>query len=590
MAGKSTPFSGPDIACQKFRMLIKGGDKTGHCCVDSVWKSGFPKTRGICACGTNQGGYMNHINKFTIIAVSFLFLCGAVPAFAGGVAPDQELSDLKAQMRVMMERIKQLEAQRGQDNSAQVEALQKKVDDLEAYKKEASQSKAYWKNGFRIEYKPNDSEYEYKMRIRAGIQFRYTYVNTDNDVPVNRENYSSLIGRRLRLFVDGTAPTKDWKYFMHIQLEPKGKVNTHDAFIQWQKYKYARVQFGRMKIPYNMEYWQSGFAQNGADRTIFTGDSEADKDVFGNKVYDIPGSNARLRVGGHLDKNNGFPTGGMLLYRSQGINLNGYVDMLGMKQFLAYWAGIYNGRDTQGATNGNADMLYVGRVGINFLSGSDPKGPLGPKGLNNYFMQGDYGYNTKPLASFVMASFYNRATSQKYYDRTGTAQSYEHDTDNYGFNGCFLFRYMGFSADLEAAWEEFIQAPGKSDYEQTWDRWGARANLGYFIVPRKWELTFKFAHMNRLDDANAINSVQSGLGLVELDDGYAIEKDMQQYRAGINWYLHGFNQYISAEVGLFHRNFDRISATEAAIVGVTPSDAKDSQDDIRFRIQYQHFF
>ncbi len=543
---------------------------------------------------------MKDIKRIIIFATCFLFVCGIVPVFAGGIAPDQELADLKAQMRAMMERIKELEAQKQpapQTSSAEVQELQKKVSDLEAYKKQASQTKAYWKNGFRLEYKPNNSDYEYKMRIRAGIQFRYTYVSTDNDIPSNREDYSSLIARRLRLFVDGTAPTKDWKYFMHIQLEPNGGVNTHDAFIQWQKYKFARVQFGRMKIPYSIEYWQSGFMQNGADRTIFTGDSEADKDAFGTKTYDIPGDNARLRVGNHLDKNNGFPTGGMLLYRSQGINVNGNVDMFGLKQFLSYWVGIYNGRDTRGFTNGNADMLYVGRLGINFMSGSDPKGPLGPKGLKNYFMQGDYGYNTKPLASFVMASFYDRDTVQKIYDPVGASSnygstvSYEHDTDNYGFDGCFLFRYMGFSADVEAGWEEFIQAPGKS-IEQTWDRWGARVNLGYFIVPRKWEVTFKFAHMNRLDNANLENSLASGLGLVELDDGYAIEKDMQQYRAGINWYLHGFNQYISAEVGLFHRNFDQISATEVANLGFTGaiSDADKSQDDFRFRIQYQHFF
>ena len=546
---------------------------------------------------------MNHINRTILIAVCLLFFCGTVPVFAGGVAPDQELADLKAQMAVMMQRIKQLEAQQGETNSAEVQELQKKVQDLEAYKKEASQTKAYWKNGFRIEYKPNDSENEYKMRIRAGLQFRYTYVATDNDVPSNRENYSSLIARRLRLFVDGTAPNKDWKYFLHIQLEPQGKVNTHDAFIQWQKYKYARVQFGRMKIPYSMEYWQSGFGQNGADRTIFTGDSEADKDQFGQRTYDIPGDNARLRVGNLLDKNNGFPTGGMLLYRSQGINLNGVVDMFGMKQFLAYWAGIYNGRDTRGLTNGSADMLYVGRLGINFLSGSDPKGPLGPKGLKNYFMQGDYGYNTKPLASFVTAAFQSRSKAPSYYNHTfiskdnkfntGKKTAGEHDTNNYGFNGCFLFRYMGFSADLEAGWEEFKQKSAGSVEKAYWDRWGARANLGYFIVPRKWEVTFKFAHMNRLDDADAIKSLESGLGLVELDDGYAVEKDMQQYRAGVNWYLHGFNQYISAEVGLFHRNFSRISSAEGDFIGLTPgelSDADDSQDDIRFRIQYQHFF
>ncbi len=544
---------------------------------------------------------MKHFSRIAILASCIFFICCAAPVMAGGVAPDQELADLKAQMKVMMERIRQLESQQHQQpaSTAEVQDLQKKVEELEAYKKEASQMKAYWKNGFRLEYTPNDSEYQYKMRIRAGLQFRYTYVQTDNDIPSNVENYSSLIARRLRLFVDGTAPTPDWKYYLHIQLEPQGKVNTHDAFIQWQKYKFARVQIGRMKIPYSMEYWQSGFMQNGADRTIFTGDSESDYDQFGNREYDIPGDNARLRVGNHLVKATGFPTGGMLLYRSQGINVNGYVDMLGMKQFLAYWAGIYNGRDTRGLTNGSADMLYVGRLGINFLSGSDPKGPMGPKGFRNYFMQGDYGYNTKPLAAFVMAGFQSKARMDTYYDtnlsgsfNTGSTQSGEYDTNNYGFDGCFLFRFMGFSADLEAGWEEFKRLKSSDVDKAYWDRWGGRVNLGYFLVPRKWEVTFKFAHLNRLDNADLRNSLESGLGLVELDDGYAIEKDMQQYRLGVNWYLHGFNQYISAEVGLFHRNFDKISASEAAALGFTGaiSDAKDSQDDIRFRIQYQHWF
>ncbi len=542
---------------------------------------------------------MDHIKKITIIAACFLFICGAVPVFAGGVAPDQELADLKAQMKVMMERIRQLEAQQ-QASPAEVEELQKKVQDLEAYKKKASQTRAYWKQGFRLEYKPNDSDNEYTMRIRAGLQFRYTYVETDNDIPNNVENYSSVIARRLRLFFDGTAPNKDWKYYMHIQLEPKSKVNVHDAFIQWQKYKFARVQFGRMKIPYSMEYWQSGFMQNGADRTIFTGDSEADKDIFGHKTYDIPGDNKRLRVGGHVDKINGFSDGGMLLYRSQGLNVNGYVDMLGMKQFLTYWVGAFNGRDTQGATNYSSDMLYSARVGFNFLSGSDPKGPMGPKGFRNYFMQGDYGYNTKPLAAFVMATFYDRSKTLAVYNpngassRYGSITNFEHDSDNYGFNGSLLFRWLGFSADLEAGWEEFEQMPGKdsSPYHNTWDRWGGRVNLGYFLVPRKWEVTFKFAHLNRLDNANLENTLASGLGLVKLDDGYAVEKDMQQYRAGVNWYLHGFNQYICAEVGLFHRSFDAITPAEASALGYTGtlSDAKDSQDDYRFRIQYQHWF
>ncbi len=542
-----------------------------------------------------------------LLLLSFVFLFTAsAAAFAGGVPPNQELSDLKAQVRALTKRIKQLEAQQRTAPCPDTAALQQKVQELEKWKKDRSNFKVFWKNGFRIKYHNPKNNNEYLMRLRAGIQMRYTYVSVDDDVYGATENFSSFTMRRLRLFVDGYAPNKDWKYFMHIQLEPQGKVHTHDAFIVWRKYKYARIQFGRMKIPYSIEYWQSGFGQNGADRTIFTGDSEMDKDKFGNRTYDIPGYNARLRVGSHLDKTTEFPTGGMLLYRSQGFNINGDLDLFNQKQFLVYWAGIYNGRDTQATANFDDQMLYVGRIGINFLPGSDPKGPMGPKAFKHYFAQGDYGYNTTPLAALIFGVFDWKNKVKNVYDphqfdpkgKNGVLAKkvgFAHDINNYGGDVALLFRYLGFSADLEAGWEEFQQAPDKNNqYSYNWDRWGARANLGYFLVPKKWEVTVKYAYMKRLDQNNLENSLASGLGLVRMSDdgGYAVEKDMHQVRAGINYYLHGFNQYISAEVGLFHRNFYEISQDEADALGFTGKLAKDpkDQDDVRFRIQYQHFF
>jgi hypothetical protein len=555
--------------------------------------------------GTRQkkGGNMQDssrgLRSFLLFSALFAFLLLPAFAFGGGAAPDTELDALKAQVRALMQRIQVLESQQGQAApTADTAELEKKVAELEKWKADRSKMSVQWKNGFRIRYQDPEKNRDYLMRLRAGIQMRYTYVWTDDDIPSNEENYSSFIMRRLRLFVDGYAPNKDWKYFMHIQLEPQGKVHTHDAFIVWRKYKYARVQFGRMKIPFGMEYWQSGFRQNGCDRTIFTGDSEVDYDKFGNRTYDIPGSNERLRVGSHR-RTNGFATGGMLLYRSQGINLNGDLDLFGQKQFLNYVIGVYNGRDTQGMTSGDSDMLYVARLGINFLPGSDPRGPLGPKGFNSYFNQGDYGYNTTPLAALILGGFTYRDRVTKLY-RPGTVpskptrpqsdfSSVTHDVENYGFDVALLFRYMGFSADIEGAWEEFIQDPS-GEYEDTWDRWGMRVNLGYFIVPKKWEVTAKFAMLERLEDNNAFNSIHSGLGLVETDDGYAVEDKLYQYRLGINYYLHGFNQYISAEVGWFQRTFEEISSADAAALGVDRDSSPNDQNDIRVRIQYQHFF
>ena len=520
---------------------------------------------------------------------------------------------------------------RATDSEDEVETLQKQIEDLqdqteelrtqvEQLKKERAEDetdqhlRAYWKNGFRIEYEEPESGREYKFRFRAGIQLRYTYVSTDDDVGYNGsttgtdvdhgENYSSFNMRRLRFFVDGTAPNADWKYFIHVQLEPSGGVNTHDGYIQWQRWQEFRIQFGRMKIPtFGMEFWQSGFKQNGTDRTIFTGDSEFDKDLFGERTYDFPGSNARLRVGDQR-QDNGFSTGGFTLYRSQGVDLNGYLDLLERKQLLAYWLGVYNGRDTKGFNNADDEMLYTLRLGVNFLPGSDPKGPMGPEGFDNYFMQGDYGYNTEPLAAFITSTFWDHDKTRTRYTISADATkgfmgetSTVHDIENYGFSTTLLFRYLGFSADLEYAWEEFVQSPDKGDTggfdEETWNRWGVRANLGYFFVPQKWEATFKFAYVERLDNTRVEDSIESGLGLVKLDDGFAVEKSLKQYVFGLNYYFHGFNQYITADVALLCRDFDEVRAGEANGLGLDPlafSRDADTQNDVRFRLMFQHLF
>jgi len=507
---------------------------------------------------------------------------------------DAEIEALKAQVQMLLKRIEELEKKQAQTEKA-------------VEKKAPVNWRAYWKNGFRIEYKDPEKNREYKFRFRTGIQLRYTYLSRDEDIANSNENYSSFTMRRLRFFVDGTAPNKYWKYFVHVQLEPKSKVNVHDAIVQWQKYKEFRVMIGRIKIPaMSMEYWQSGFKQNGTDRTIFTDDSEVywpydggpRKPSTSEKSFSGIGT-PTLKVGGHLLAN-GFPVGGMLLYRSQGIQANGYLDLFNKKQFLVYWVGLYNGRDTQGNRNTRSDdMLYCFRVGINWLPGSDPRGPMGPGTFNNYFMQGDYGYNTTPALATIFSGFYTKDRWKYVYDptkfdgkpKTNIMVKDPHDSENYGFDFAIIFRYLGFSADLEAAWEEFQQDPN-GPREETWDRYGFRVNLGYFLVPRKWEITAKYAYLERLDDNNLYNSLASGLGLVKLDNGkFGIEDYMQEFRVGVNYYWHGFNQYITADVAVLYRNIDDVSTSEAAKLGLDPNMFDDeTQTDWRFRIMYQHWF
>ncbi|OCC15480.1 hypothetical protein DBT_1227 [Dissulfuribacter thermophilus] len=370
---------------------------------------------------------------FMLLVIITLFFAPVLPL--ARASQQDEIDALKAQVRQLMQRIEQLEKKEAS--------------------KPSSNAKAYWKNGFRIDYKDARTGNEYKFRFRTGIQFRYTYMDRDEDINGAEENYSSFNMRRLRFFVDGTAPNRDWKYYVHVQLEPKSRVNVHDAFVIWKKHKEFMVQFGRMKIPgLGIEYWQSGFKQNGTSRTIFTDDSEG--------YWPFDGGTPTLRVGGHI-LSNGFPIGGMLNYRSQGILLNGYLDFMAKKQFLCYWLGYFNGRDTQGNRDINsADKLYSARIGINWLPGSDPRGPMGSKTFNNYFMQGDYGFNKVPALATVFSTFWAKDRVNKFFDLNGNENSARHDTENYGFDITVLFRYLGFSSDIEWAWEEFIQAPDKA--------------------------------------------------------------------------------------------------------------------------------
>jgi len=518
---------------------------------------------------------------------------------------NDEIKILKKQIEVFQKRLKYLEKKQKKSDDIikrleMIEQSQAKID-------KEPRMKTYWENGFRLEYNDPSNNRDYRFRIRTGLQFRYTYVDTDDDILYNgsptgknvdhTENYSSFNMRRLRFYVDGTAPNKNWKYYVHVQLEPQSSVNVHDAYIQWQKFKEFRVQFGRMKIPaFGLEYWQSGFGQNGTDRTIFSGDSENDKDLFGNRTYDFPGSNSRLRVGNQRLKN-GFPAGGLLLYRSQGFNINGCLDMFEQKDFLTYWAGVYNGRDTRGYSNTDDEMLYTMRIGINFLPGSDPKGPMGSKAFNNYTAQGDYHYNTTPLAAFITSGFWDNDKTRVSYsiiddpDKGFMSEDRDtHDIENYGFSGTFLFRYSGFSTDLEYAWEEFVQ---EASDRETWQRWGTRLNIGYFIVPQKWELVSKIAYVKRINDNDLENSINSGLGLVKLKDGFTVEDNLQQYVLGINHYLDGFNRYITADVCWYHRGFDKISAQEASALGINPvyfDSSPDDQNETRLRIMYQFLF
>jgi hypothetical protein len=335
-----------------------------------------------------------------------------------------------------------------------------------------------WNNGLRIQDLSDDLLYY--LRLRLGFQFRYTYLHFDDQVLSNDEDWNNFMFRRLRLFFDGNFPNRDWKYFLQLQLETANGINALDAWLQWQRFPWARIQLGRMKIPYGLEFWQSGFALNGVERTIFSAETDVDgkaKDVFGNSIGQFwPGSNATFPNGGQILEGTLFPVGGMTLYRSQGVDINGEIEVPGFRHGsrLDYWLGLYNGRDTRGFTNPTEQLLYSFRLAYE---------PCGPSNLT---VQGDWAFSEEPITAFLVSFYSYTDTAWMRYDflEDGLVATTEYDIWDLGYDLAAILRYRGFSLDLEFAWERFHAQGNTWETEGTYDRLGGRVNTGYFFLPR----------------------------------------------------------------------------------------------------------
>jgi hypothetical protein len=432
-----------------------------------------------------------------------------------------------------------------------------------------------WQNGFRIVDKQDEDLYY--LRLRFGLQFRYTYGVFDDCILSNADHdWSNFFIRRARFLADGNAPSENWYYFFQVQLEPAMGVNLLDGFVRWQRYDFLRFWLGRGKIPYGLAFWQSGFALNGVERTIFTGETDLEgkaDDIFGEDIDRFwPGGNARFPVSGHVLEGTLFPVGGFTLYRSQGVYVSGDVPVPGFRgvPLFQYWAGVFNGRDTFSFSNPTDDMLYSVRLGY------------APFGETSLYVQGDIPTSQRLKAALLFSTYYYKDRASIRYD--SAAQEYvlaDYDIQDYGFNLAALIRYRGFSADLEYGFENFDQMGDTPDNSGDYDRMGGRVNLGYFFVPERLEAVFKWAYVERIHANNEEASLRTGLGLVETCNGTAAEKNLQQYTFGLNFYLYGNNQKIAADYSLLIRGLEAVDPSSPYL--------KDQQDH-RVRLMFQMLF
>jgi len=502
---------------------------------------------------------MKKLSVFLAVII-FAMTTWVLPAKA---ADQGEIEQLKKQMERQTEELDILKKKIGELEKKQAEP---QTMTGEAGKKVAEADKkgilAGYDKGFFI--KTQDENFLLKTNIF--LQFRYTYLPFDRTVNANDEDWSNFFVRRARVVFSGNAPNKDWTYFFHIQLEPTGAVNLHDGYVTWKKYPYAQVQFGRSKLPYGLHFWQSAIYLNGVERSIFSGETDPDGKEDTKKW---PGGNANFQVSNE-DSVTKFPLGGLHLFRSQGVQLQGDINLFDQDGFLQYWAGVYNGRNSKGLPNHDSSHLWVGRISIN------------PFGKYNLIQQGDIDYSKTPKVCFLFSGFHDTdRLSQVRSSTDGKAQAVNsYDYKGSGYDLAALFRYRGFSADAEYGYERF-----KQDREggNTWNRFGYRFDAGYFVIQKKFEVVARYAYVERLKGNTLEKSNASGLGLVSVNGGTnnAIEDNLKEYTVGLNYYLYGHNLKIFVDYSYLVREFIPVPGSTVSV---------DDQNDNRYRAMIQFYF
>lgn len=395
--------------------------------------------------------------------------------------------------------------------------------------------KIEYANGFKLT--TNDDRFA--LRLYAALQARLSVTDFDERVVGNEEDVANFFLRRARLWWDGHAFSPKFSYYFHVQLEPSSSVNLHDAWVQYAFSDILKLGAGRNKIPYGAEFLASGFALNFIDRSIMYGET----DISSGSASTWPGGGTAPLVLAGEHVHTGFPTGGLSLFRSQGMLLSGQKG-LGGKLVTSWEVGLWNGRNSRGLSNSDARLLSSARLAFF---------PLGHFDLTT---QGDLEGEFR-LRVAALASWY-RDGGRRVRDAAGQ-QVQPYDVRDQGVNLALLARGAGASADLEWGVETYDMRraePGQWRFE----REGWRASLGCFVVPRRVEVVVRGARLERLRHPGREAALRSGLGLVRIEhDGVAVtavEESVSEATVGLNLYFgHGHQHKLFVDASSLRRSF-----------------------------------
>lgn len=395
--------------------------------------------------------------------------------------------------------------------------------------------KIKYANGFKLE----SGDGAFSLRLYAALQARFTITDFDQRVAGNDEDVANFFLRRARLWWDGHAFSPKFTYYFHLQLEPTAAVNLHDAWVQYAFSDAFKLGVGRNKIPYGAEFLASGFALNFIDRSVMYGET----DIPSGSASTWPGGGTAPLVLAGEHPYTGFPTGGLSLFRSQGVLLSGTRGLGG--DVRATWeVGLWNGRNSRGMSNADTRLLTSARV------------TLFPLGSFDTTVQGDPEGIAAPRVAVMLSAYQDGSRHTR--DATGQDVG-AYEARDRGTNVAALGRLRGASLDVEWGSERYRMRraePGPWEFE----RGGWRVAAGYVVWPRRLEVVARSARLERLRRPTREAALSSGVGLVRIEDGgtyvSAVERSVREATVGLNLYFGDGHQHkVFVDLSSLRRTF-----------------------------------
>lgn len=357
----------------------------------------------------------------------------------------------------------------------------------EADYKEVTKSKSFdYKLGKGFTFTAPDEKFQ--LSIGGRLQSRYTF--TDVDDHVAGSDSSKWEVRRMKMWMNGYAYTKNLTYLLQVDFTQGSSSKLLDhAYLNYRLIDEVQLLTGQTKVPFGRQWLNSSGAQQFVDRSTAS-------DMF------RPGYDA-------------------------GVKLNGDI----AKGLATYELGIYGGAGQSTFRTSN-DNAYAARVTVN---------PFGKMA----YSEGDLDQSEKPLLS--VGGNYFRDTLQKTTATTletnnlnfaGTSgwlgkgisiftTGEKIDVNSYGVDA--VFKWLGASAQAEYL---LGQANGHVS-DRTLRAHGYYVQAGYCIIPKTVEVAFRYSFVDPNRDVPRDHQVDT--------------------QGAVSWYINKHNLKLQGDVSNIHK-------------------------------------